>query len=375
MTKVIRALLVFIMALTCLGFWLLWLDTPAQAAPADSSYQEKQGPASISDTFSLARTQHSLTPVGSSLYLFGGNTGISSSSELWRFDPATQKWTMLKNPVSGPPARQGHAATTFGNQLYIFGGEDGQGQKMDDIWRYNPATGNWQQVVQDSRPPARSGHTATAANNQFLVFGGKMTMPTQPNAVWVFDPATGYWTTRGLANPVGSRYGQSSGMLGNYWMFVGGEGTDNDTFLQAVNASTQLFHNVPVTATTRPAPRKNQATAFDDTNDTLFIFGGEDLGTGSTISDTWKFTLASGQWERMPDLPFPISGAQASVVTSTHSSPARGAFSGLVSGFKIIIAGGQNAQGELLTKPYVFDGIQYEPMDNIYSTYIPLVRR
>ncbi len=112
----------------------------------------------------------SWTDAAGALWLFGGYGRDSLNKEddlndLWRYEPATNNWTWVKGSSAGgehgtygtlgtaaadntPGARFSPvAATDAGGGLWLFGGygwdSDIQTGKLNDLWKFDPKTGNW----------------------------------------------------------------------------------------------------------------------------------------------------------------------------------------------------------------------------------------
>lgn len=97
------------------------------------------------------------------LWLFGG-TG-SAADDLWKYDPGTNVWTLVKgsttwpkpavhgtmetpDPANTPGAREGDISwTDKDDNLWLFGGsgQDSEGSygSFNDLWKYDPATNQW----------------------------------------------------------------------------------------------------------------------------------------------------------------------------------------------------------------------------------------
>ncbi len=380
MKNYLRPVLALIFACFAIFLFLSLLQTSAAAAspeqPSPAGVQVVSAGAAITAT--MHKNNFTLTGVGDSLYLFGGASDITGtvSNQLHRFDTSTETWHSVAVTSTGPAGRQGHAAAAFGNQLYILGGANQAGQKLDDVWRYNPATNTWSEVTQDTRPPARMGHTAVGTADNLLIYGGVMATPILTTSVWKFDPNTGYWTTYGMANPQGGRLGHSAGIIGDSLYLVGGGETPSVDFMQKTDFNGILYDSVTVTSTARPTPRRNQATVFLPASNSIMIFGGESITTSAPISDAWSFDIGKGEWTKLPDLPNAVTGLKAASWTSTSHSPAGRLPGALAGGVQVLIVGGKDAQGDLNPTSYVFDGAAYQPVvTQNYSLYIPLVRR
>ncbi len=165
--------------------------TAAAPAQAGAGWTE----VTIAPSGPSARAGHTMTTLDGEAYLFGG-LAASALNDLWRFDSASGAFVQV-NATNPPPARRNHAATEFGGRLFVFGGLGSTGgQFLDDVWSYDPATNAWTEVTsQGSRPDARAFHQVIS-NGQRIYFGGGFGASSNGAFVdrWEFDPATATWT-------------------------------------------------------------------------------------------------------------------------------------------------------------------------------------
>jgi hypothetical protein len=219
------------------------------------------------------------------LWMFGGYGSAASTvghlGDLWRYQPATHRWTWMSGsdaadaPVAHGALGVADAANTPGartsastwsdaaGNLWLFGGEvENENVFMNDLWRYEPATGLWTWMggatttnddgsfgtkgvsAAESWPGARrSAVTWNDGSGVAWLFGGYgSTGIGYRDDLWRFEVATGMWTwmagtgmpgasssvvgTQGVAAPDnvhGARAGAAAwtDADGNHWMFGG----------------------------------------------------------------------------------------------------------------------------------------------------------
>ncbi|KAL3157872.1 hypothetical protein ABBQ32_012283 [Trebouxia sp. C0010 RCD-2024] len=127
-----------------------------------------------------ARGLHSVTAVGSKLYLFGGAPQKGGMlNDLWLLDTASMQWTELQPKGQLPHVRCSHTAVVMGTSIVIFGGSyyrvDGSGlQPLDDVYSYSTLDNTWQkQTTTGQGPSARNAAIAcVVADNEMLLHGG-----------------------------------------------------------------------------------------------------------------------------------------------------------------------------------------------------------
>ena len=128
----------------------------------------------------MARNAHTMTVLGTKLYLFGGHSGNKHLKDLHVFDTETLTWTEPQIYGSSPKGLRGHTANLIGNKIYLFGGYDGRGRSLkkiipsNDLYVLNTETMHWSHPLEFEKAPAgRQRHTACViGTKQLFIFGG-----------------------------------------------------------------------------------------------------------------------------------------------------------------------------------------------------------
>lgn len=123
------------------------------------------------------RGGHTLTSVGDSLFMFGGQTAQGPSDELFMYSILENRWSRIE--LSGdfwnPTPRSGHSVCYLqhDSRLALFGGHDGETQ-LNDFCTYDLRGKKWEGHTPKSKaPPARSGHAiGVVGRYRVLVCGG-----------------------------------------------------------------------------------------------------------------------------------------------------------------------------------------------------------
>jgi len=225
--------------------------------------------------------------VQGNLWVFGG---LSTSSDLWKYNPSVNEWVWMKGAQSGGNAVYGlqgvpdtantpgprsecvAAWTDSSNNLWLFGGYG----NYNDLWRYTIATNTWTWMkgsnttgqagvygtlgveAPANTPGARAIYTHWKDKNENLwLFGGTNAITTSAiafNDLWRYNPVTNNWawmgglTTTGAvgdisvgkcisdtANWPGQKYENSASwtdQCGNFWMCGG---TTDGNFVKVWN--------------------------------------------------------------------------------------------------------------------------------------------
>jgi N-acetylneuraminic acid mutarotase len=249
-----------------------------------------------------ARQEHAMcwdSPSGR-VVLFGGVTDETGSflNDTWAYDPVANAWTALNPAGEVPAARVGHSMVQDPDtgSAILFGGIGEDISTYSDTFAYDPATNTWIELEPAGEvPPARYGHSMVydEARRQVLLFGGYAEDGTRLNDLWAYDPAANTWTE---LEPTGSlparRNGSSlvySSSTGLIILFGGYHGAAwlNDTWAYDPSANTWT----ELESDWEPPPgRAYHAMVYDSLRDSAIMFGGL---TGSdqfpAYNDTWTF--------------------------------------------------------------------------------------
>lgn len=257
-----------------------------------------------------ARYIQSTWSIGSSLWVFGGDSGNNGSmndllSDLWRYDHASGTWTLLKGSSGynqpavygpkltpgdyyNPSARRYGATTTYGSTLYLFGGgglsHTGRIRALNDLWRYNTKTNQWtflsgsspQEEVRPSygvkgvasptnHPPKRSRAVMWISAGHIWLFGGYNAYNTLLNDLWKYNLYTNQWTW-----VAGNDQPNRPGVYGQQGVFA---------------------------PQNTPGARDNPAVT--QTNGRFYLHGGKgfnNTANAGMLNDLWVFNPQKEQW-------------------------------------------------------------------------------
>jgi N-acetylneuraminic acid mutarotase len=221
--------------------WMSGASTPSAVYGTPGNYGV-QGVASASNAPGSRASAVSWTDAAGNFWLFGGQGYDSSNSgylnDLWKYDPTTGEWTWVNGPSSSSPpvavyGTQGVAATAnvpgprVGSSSWI----DGSG----NLWLF--------------------GGYGDSTNTNPYVFG-------YLNDLWEFSPTTGMWT------------------------WVSGSSS-------TVNAA-GVYGTLGTAASANVPGARSGAGSWIDSTGSLWLFGGD--GFGGFLNDLWKFTPSTNQW-------------------------------------------------------------------------------
>jgi hypothetical protein len=271
-----------------------------------------KGTASISNIPGGRYDAVSWTDTSGNFWLMGGegygSTSQGGLNDLWKFNPSTSEWTWVSGDnTAGQPGVYGTKGTAStsnmpggreaavswtdaSGNLWLMGGfgyaSTSQGF-LNDLWKFNPTTGEWTWVSGDNTidqtgvygtkgtastsniPGGRWGSISwtDTSGNLWLMggFGYASTSQGELNDLWKFNPTTGEWT------------------------WVSGDNTPDQTGVYGTKGAPSVSN--------KPGGR-GFAVSWTDTSGNLWLMGG--FGYASTsqgeLNDLWKFNPTTGEW-------------------------------------------------------------------------------
>ncbi|EPX70876.1 cell end marker Tea1 [Schizosaccharomyces octosporus yFS286] len=154
--------------------------------------------ASVSGARPSGRYGHTLSTLGSRVWLFGGRLLDYYFNDLVFFDlnklnTQESRWELASVVNDPPPARAGHVAISYSDKLYIIGGTDGQ-TYYNDVWCFHPKQSAWSKVETFGHPPPpRAGHSASIIDDVVYVFGGRSSDGAFLNDLYALKISTKQW--------------------------------------------------------------------------------------------------------------------------------------------------------------------------------------
>jgi N-acetylneuraminic acid mutarotase len=251
-------------------------------------------------------------------YGFDGAGHLGYLNDLWKYDPDTGVWTWVDGPnavdtggVYGtkgteaagnlPGARYGAVAWNVRDgYIWLFGGYgvDTSGSVLgylNDLWRYNPANGQWtwmsgssnygqlgtygtKGVAAAGNTPGQRGSTIAVGtwwSGDLYLFGGLYA--DSGGTVYLYNDLWKYNTTSHL------------------WTWVSGSNVTNVTGVYGTRGTPA--------AANAPGSRGGMVGWQDEDVGSILIFGGMGYdSTGMTtdtnpnLNDLWSFNLGTGEW-------------------------------------------------------------------------------
>ncbi|KAK3103056.1 hypothetical protein FSP39_016129, partial [Pinctada imbricata] len=264
------------------------------------------------------RSGHRVAVDEANLYVLGGYNpkfwGVENTDdtyyplfkELWKFNFATRKWTLLPTDGHMPHELASHSVVRYGRNLLCFGGTGvpfGQ-SSSNQLHVCNLDTLKWRNIqCEGELPKKKYGHTIITLGTNLYVCGGTSGFVYDLD-VHRLDLQSRVWKKL----PVLSRYIPDSRyrhevVCDETRIYVFGGGTAADSFGFEKIPSYDLQGEIWEDLTTKPdpkhgfpAPRKcHSCVKFKNA---AYICGGFD--TEIIMNDVWKLSLSTFQWTKIP---------------------------------------------------------------------------
>jgi N-acetylneuraminic acid mutarotase len=277
---------------------------------------------------------HLVADTNGDLYAFGGRLDeLTLTNDLYRFEAASGRWVDLSASAraAGVPVREDHgwAFDPLRRQAYVFGGTDGI-DLLNDFWRYDLAADTWTNLTSPSRAGAitpRELYNVTYDNHGHLLLFGGTGVDANSYAIrfddfWRYDIATGVWEDISSSGSTGvpgrHYYGQAADADGNFYVLGGYLTPSNDSPPSLVmddfwryDATAASWARIDTSAAPGLLPRIPYGMAYRPDANALVVFGGTD-GT-RLVNDTWTLQLGGLQ----PGSPTPTASASPVGATAT----------------------------------------------------------
>jgi hypothetical protein len=275
---------------------------PTFKEPAWKKITPAKGPA--------AREDHTWTVDADSryAYLFGGRDGGKSFDDLWRYDLETDTWEKLLPGGKGPSARFGHSAVwADGFGVVVFAGQRGA-DFFGDLWGYDPASDKWTLLPANGEVPKKRYGTCMIVGPD-----GRLWISHGFTFAGRFDDTRAYNLTRkrwASIAPDGRRPGERC--LHDCFRSASGElvlygGQDN-----SVRALGDLWVTRPNGKWKReddPQAKPRRLYAVTEAGDHAWIFGGAGKDD-QLLGDLWRVDRETLKFKRI-EVPGPNPAARA----------------------------------------------------------------
>lgn len=167
--------------------------------------------------YSFATYAHATAFLNGYIYRIGGSNNNISTNTVEVYQVSSNTWF---GTLPYPSNIQALSAVAYGGYIYTAGGADNNGGgAKDKTYRYNPATGQWEDSPIADLPQTRWGAASGLLNGRWILAGGSNPLSLDSAIAW--DPATNTWST--LPDVAQGRVEASGGTIGQVFYMVGGQ--------------------------------------------------------------------------------------------------------------------------------------------------------
>ncbi len=187
--------------------------------------------------------------------------------------------------------------------VWLFGGQglDSAGTigLLNDLWKYNFASGQWTWVAGSNLINANGVYPATAGTGTATTAPGAR----QAGVLWV-DSSNNVWLFGGFGLDSTGTGGPAGAILNDLWEFTGGQWvwvSGSKLANQTGTYGTQETNNLsPASPGSVPGSRWG-AVGWSDANSNLWLFGGWGYGSVTTdptgfLNDVWEYQQSTKGW-------------------------------------------------------------------------------
>jgi len=243
------------------------------------------------------------------VFVFGGIDDQGNLlNDLWSYSPATATWKELNASNSSIGACQGsnmpaprmNAAMVWDNQqILLYGGLGAGTHYLGDLWSYSPASGTWTALACSNNGPATRSTSAVWTGTQMLLLGGANAYGLLAD-FWSYTPGSGGGTWQKLPDsPLGQVEFQTMvwDPAGKQLYVFGGLNVNG---LQQnefyVYSANGSWTAITPSSTNNPPPRQQGIGAWDSKDGMLLLMGGYKDGNSVPYWGLWAFDPKQNAW-------------------------------------------------------------------------------
>lgn len=228
-------------------------------------------------------------------YVAGGHDGVNFRKDVWRYDPNADIWEQVADM---PSVRRHGTAWSINGKGYVTCGQSATTTYSNMLWEYDPDLDTWSEK-EPLPATVRYGTHGFSINGFGYVGGGNYGSSAGPFLadMWRYDPAVGQWVqVAGI--PSLPRYGATSfGTVGKGYVYGG--------LNSSLDFTNQFWEYDPLSnswaaANTIPGPGRSWSMAMPFEYDAVVACGAEN---GVNIYDAYRLDPVSGVWTSIAPYP------------------------------------------------------------------------
>ncbi|KAJ0235167.1 Uncharacterized protein HA466_0267710 [Hirschfeldia incana] len=279
------------------------------------------GSSSLGEAFP-AISDHRMIKWGNKLLLIGGYSKNSPDHMSVRFiDLETHLCGVVDASGNVPVSRGGHSITLVGSRVFVFGGEDKKRRLLNDLYVLDLETMTWDVVeTSQTRPVPRFDHTAATHSDRYLLVFGGCSHSIFFSDLHILDLQTMEWSQPHVQGDVVTpRAGHAGITIGENWYIVGG-GDNSTGCLETLvlNMSKLVWSTSTNVGARHPLASEGlsvcSASVFGE--NILVAFGGYN---GKYNNDIFVMRLKPGESSHPKIFKSPAAAAAAASVTAAYA--------------------------------------------------------
>ncbi len=251
----------------------------------------------------LERTEVGAARVGDRIYVVGGfiSTG-GTTGQMVRYDISADRWT----EVAPLPIEVNHPGmTALDGHIYLLGGFLGGGEQSRRLYRYDPGRDRWKRLI--DAPTARGALALAGIGHRLYAAGGASATDDTLQRLEIYNLRRDRWTV-GAKMPTGRNHVGAAIFKGGLVVTGGRPGPVNGgmTTVERYDPVRDRWSALPDLSTARSGHAT--VTVGGRLGGRIVVFGGEELGGGTTIEQVELFDPRNGGWTALPDMVTPRHG-------------------------------------------------------------------
>ncbi len=292
-----------------------------------------------------ARREHSGVWTNTTLnrmIVWAGRTAASTHVNDGGLYHPTNGWTSVSSS-DAPVARREHVAAwadPYG--MIIWGGWNGTSYYNSGGF-YDPIRNAWASTSLVTAPTARAKFSGAWTGSVLALWGGETaTTPTHTNTGGRYTPKI--WSDTATTSAPSARYGHTAVWNGTYMIIWGGADTSYLNTGARFDPTTNSW--LALTTTNAATARYHHSAVWDTVNLIMVVWGGYD--GSSYLNSGGRYNPALNTWD-------------ATALDTTGAPTARFRHTGVWTGTRMVVWGGQNASSAFNT------GGSYNPTTNVWT--------
>ncbi|MBP7149581.1 MAG: hypothetical protein KBD01_18795 [Acidobacteria bacterium] len=220
-----------------------------------------------------------------------------------RYSPALDSWALFPPDANAPSARLYASGVWSGDELIVWGGTGGDGA-LDTGGRFDPATSAWIPTsTGPGTPSARYKHVAVWTGQEMVVWGGGAGLDTGGR----YRPSTDSWAPVSTIDAPQARHSHTAVWTGSEMIVWGGK-LDGQPLDSGGRYDPVLDAWTPTALAGAPHARYTHTAVW--TGSEMIVWGGR---YESSLGDGGRYAPATDSWS-------PVTGIGAPRPTAEHSA-------------------------------------------------------